>query len=101
MVSELRKQAFLFAVKVAMYGDVRAGDLDFLDADEQDYVARMGRGVDSPLNPPPFVADKKIWQKAKKAVKKYWRKYSEPYATVVHVYEQMGGKIRKQKKKKS
>lgn len=44
--------------------------------------------------------DEKVWKKAKKAVKKYWKKYDEPWAVVYHVYKNMGGKKAKKKKKK-
>ena len=42
--------------------------------------------------------DEKVWKKAKKAVKKYWKKYEEPWAVVYHVYSRMGGKKVKKKK---
>ncbi len=42
--------------------------------------------------------DDKIWKRAKKAVKKYWGKYKEPYAVVYDVYRKMGGKPQKKKK---
>ena|SRR5690349_5929705 len=102
-VSELAGE---FAVKVAEHHyekhepkHMKASDLTWLDSEERDYVRRMGKVWDNPLNPPPFVADKSIWQRAKKATKPYWKKQSEPYATTVHVYRQMGGKFKKKKKK--
>lgn len=49
---------------------------------------------------PSFIADPKIWQRAKKVTKKYWKNYENKYPVIVHVYEQMGGKIKKKKKKK-
>lgn len=49
---------------------------------------------------PSFIADNKIWQKAKKVTKKYWKKYDNKYPVIVHVYENMGGKIKKKKKNK-
>lgn len=45
--------------------------------------------------------DAKIWNRAKKSVKKYWNKYDEPWAVVYDVYRKMGGKPQKKKKKKS
>lgn len=46
--------------------------------------------------------DEKTWKRAKKAVKKYWKKYDEPWAVVYDVYRKMGGKpAKKSKKKKS
>lgn len=43
--------------------------------------------------------DEKIWNRAKKSVKKYWNKYDEPWAVVYDVYRKMGGKPQKKKKK--
>ena len=99
-VENIIKLAFLYSIKVAMHQNLCAKDLDFLDADEKGYVEKMGKDMDSPMNPPPFVADKKVWQKAKKVTKKYWKKYDEPYAVVLDVYKNMGGKIKKKKKGK-
>ena len=45
--------------------------------------------------------NEKIWNRAKKSVKKYWNKYDEPWAVVYDVYRKMGGKPGKKKKKKS
>lgn len=42
--------------------------------------------------------DEKVWKRAKKAVKKYWGKYKEPWAVVYDVYRKMGGKAKKKKK---
>lgn len=44
--------------------------------------------------------DEKVWKRAKKAVKKYWKKYDEPWAVVYDVYRKMGGKPKKKSKKK-
>lgn len=33
--------------------------------------------------------DEKTWKRAKKAVKKYWKKYDEPWAVVYDVYRKM------------
>ena len=43
--------------------------------------------------------DEKVWKRAKKTVKKYWKKYDEPWAVVYDVYRKMGGKPQKKKKK--
>jgi len=42
--------------------------------------------------------DEKVWKRAKKAVKKYWKGYDEPWAVVYDVYRKMGGKPKKKKK---
>jgi len=44
--------------------------------------------------------DEKTWKRAKKAVKKYWKGYEEPWAVVYDVYRKMGGKPQKKSKKK-
>jgi hypothetical protein len=49
---------------------------------------------------PSFIADQKIWNRAKRVTKKYWKNYDNPYPVVVHVYENLGGKIKKKKKSK-
>jgi len=49
---------------------------------------------------PSFIADQKIWNRAKRVTKKYWKDYENPYPIVVHVYENMGGKIKKKRKRK-
>ena len=45
-----------------------------------------------PGNPPAWVANESIWDKAKAQVKKNWNSYDEPWAIVADVYEKMGGK---------
>lgn len=42
--------------------------------------------------------DEKVWNRAKKAVKKYWKGYEEPWAVVYDVYKKMSGKSYKNKK---
>jgi hypothetical protein len=59
------------------------------------------RSVLSKIAKPSFIADQKIWNRAKRVTKKYWKKYENKYPVIVHVYEQMGGKIKKRKKKSS
>jgi len=51
--------------------------------------------LDAKTQIPSWVADPSIWLRAKKAIKKYWDKYEEPYGAVVNVYRQMGGKKKK------
>ena len=52
------------------------------------------RDFERPDNPPQWVANEALWERAKKAVEKYWSNYDEPYAVVTHVYENMGGTFR-------
>ena len=49
---------------------------------------------------PSFIADQKVWNRAKKVTKKYWKNYENKYPVIVHVYENMGGKFKKKKKDK-
>lgn len=42
-------------------------------------------------NPPVWVTSEATWNRAKEAVRKYWDRYSEPWAVVAHVYNNMMG----------
>ncbi len=44
---------------------------------------------------PSWIADPAIWLRAKKAIKKYWKKYKDPFGAVVNVYYMMGGTKKK------
>lgn len=81
--------------------DVKAKDITWVDADTR--LTIKENGTDDkylPHNPPGAIDSEKIWNKAKKAVKKYWGKYKEPWAVVYDVYRKMGGKPKKKSKKK-
>lgn len=81
--------------------DVKADDLTWLDAGERWLIKQNGcNDKFLPHNPPGAIASEKTWNKAKKAVKKYWKKYKEPWAVVYDVYRKMGGKPKKKKSKK-
>lgn len=54
---------------------------------------------DKPHNPPSAIKSEKTWNRAKKAVKPYFKGYDEPWAVTMHVYQQMHGKGKKKKKK--
>jgi hypothetical protein len=56
-------------------------------------LMRLASGVTEENNPPSWVEDEDIWEKAKDAVEDKWDEYDEPYAVVAHVYQQMGGGI--------
>jgi hypothetical protein len=101
MSSDLIKLANLYIIKVALSRDVRPYQLTFLSPEDQTYIAQMGTSYDFPNhpNPPPWVADPAVWKRAKKIVKKHWRRYNSPYSIVSHIYENMGGKIKKKKHK--
>jgi len=104
-ISDLMKLAERFEAKLVAEAakalppeDRKVSDLTWLDERARDYIGKMGKDVDSLMNPPPFILDKDIWKKAKKAVKKHWSKYQEPYSVITHIYESMGGKIKKKHK---
>jgi hypothetical protein len=46
---------------------------------------------------PSWVANGPLWIRAKKLLKKYWKKYEEPYGALVNLYRNMGGKKKKKK----
>jgi outer membrane translocation and assembly module TamA len=100
-----------FVIKIAEHQyaetapkDVKAEDLDWIDEKTRREIQENGKKeeykpFDKSHNPPGAIASEKTWDRAKKAVKPYWKKYEEPWATVFHVYKMMGGKVKKSKKK--
>ena len=70
--------------------DIKADDLE---EPMRSYAIKGGKSKTRPDNPPAWVTDEAIWERAKEAVRKYWDRYSEPWAVVTHVYENMGGGI--------
>lgn len=92
-----------FVIKIAehQYADAAPADKkasDFSPA-EQDFINSMA-GKDNNKVQDQNDLDQKIWNRAKKTVKKYWKKYEEPWAVVYDVYRKMGGKSQKKSKKK-
>lgn len=80
--------------------DCKADQLDWLDARERALIKINGKDTEYwPHNPPASITSEKTWDKAKKAVKKYWKKYDEPWAVVFSVYKNMGGNTKKSRKK--
>jgi uncharacterized protein len=55
---------------------------------------KASKDVNRPDNPPSFVGDEDVWERAKEAVKPDWDKYDEPYAVVMSVYKNMGGSLK-------
>ena len=53
-----------------------------------------------PHNPPASVASEKTWNRAKKLIKRYWKKYKSPWGAVFQLYLDLGGKLKKPKKRK-
>lgn len=104
---EVAKLAEQFAIKLAEHHyeerapeDKRAEDIKWCSEEERRLIKENGTDPTfKPHNPPGSIASEKTWDKAKKAVKKYWKKYDEPWAVVYSVYENMGGKPKKKKKK--
>lgn len=83
--------------------DIKAKDLDWVDEETRREIKENGKKeeyipFDKAHNPPGVIASEKIWNRAKKAVKKYWKGYEEPWAVVYDVYRKMGGKSKKKKK---
>jgi hypothetical protein len=79
--------------------DVKCADLKWLSKEDRAELKSWGTAKSVEGNPPAWVASEKTWDKAKKAVKKYWKRYDEPYAIVAHVFRNMGGKLKKPKNK--
>lgn len=63
--------------------------LDAIDAAMGEHDA-----PDMEENPPSWVVDEDIWDRAKEQVEPYWDEYDDPWAVVTTVYKQMGGEIR-------
>lgn len=81
--------------------DVKAKDLKWVDEETRKEIRNNGKNSEyKPHNPPGAIASEKTWDRAKKAVKKYWKKYDEPWAVVYDVYRKMGGKPKKKSKSK-
>ncbi len=81
--------------------DVKSKDLDWLDEEDRKQLKDWGTKEEVEGNPPKWAAEPSRWKRAKKTVKKYWKNYKEPYAVVAWLYhKQMGGKLKKHKKKK-
>lgn len=101
-IAELAEE---FTVKIAEYQydkeapkDKKAKDINWITEEERALIKQNGKDPTfKPHNPPGSIASEKIWDKAKKAVKKYWKKYDEPWAVVYDVYRNMGGKKKKKK----
>lgn len=68
--------------------DARAVDFD---DDVRAWIEEEPKAFSRPDNPPAWVKSEAIWDRAKAAVEPNWASYSEPWAVVAHVYEQMGG----------
>jgi hypothetical protein len=80
--------------------DLRASDLKWLEPEDRKQLREWGTALEVEGNPPKWAQDPAKWKRAKKVVKKYWKRYKTPYMVVAHVYENMGGRVKKHKGKK-
>jgi hypothetical protein len=91
-----------FVIKIAEHqydskapADKKASDFE---PDEAEFIRSLSKKDNNQAKDENNI-DEKIWSRAKKAVKKYWKGYEEPWAVVYDVYRKMGGKPQKKKKK--
>jgi len=101
-VAELAEE---FTIKIAehQYADKAPTDKKASDfsPEEASFIKSLSKKDNNPAQDENLI-DEKTWKRAKKAVKKYWKGYDEPWAVVYDVYRKMGGKpAKKSKKKKS
>lgn len=92
-----------FVIKIAeqQYADAAPADKKASDfsPEEASFIKSLSQKDNNPAQDANDL-DEKIWNRAKKTVKKYWKKYDEPWAVVYDVYRKMGGKTQKKSKKK-
>lgn len=95
--------AEIFAIKLAEQQQDKGAPADKKASDfspgEQEFIKSLSEKDNNPALDANEL-DEKIWNRAKKTVKKYWKKYDEPWAVVYDVYRKMGGKSQKKSKKK-
>lgn len=101
-MAELAKE---FTIKIAenQYADKAPTDKKASDfsPEEASFIKSLSKQDNNQAQDVNLI-DEKTWKRAKKAVKKYWKGYDEPWAVVYDVYRKMGGKpAKKSKKKKS
>jgi hypothetical protein len=100
-VAELTQE---FTIKIAehQYADKAPADKKASDfsSEEEAFINSLSKKDNNQAQDVNEI-DEKIWKRAKKAVKKYWKSYDEPWAVVYDVYRKMGGKPKKKSKKKS
>jgi hypothetical protein len=56
-------------------------------------AATWGTALTVAHNPPRWVLDPHVWERAKSAVRPRWYEYPRPWAVVAHVYHAMGGRM--------
>lgn len=70
-----------------------AEQIDRGDGDEQLMQLTDGYDPEQDGNPPAWVEDEDIWEKAKKAVEPNEDSYDNKWAVIAHVYKEMGGEV--------
>ena len=98
-VAELAEE---FTMKIAehQYADKAPADKKASDfsPEEASFIKSLSKNDNNQVQDVNLI-DEKVWKRAKKAVKKYWKGYDEPWPVVYDVYRKMGGKPAKKKKK--
>jgi hypothetical protein len=91
-----------FTIKIAenQYAEKAPADKKASDfsPEEESFINSLSKNDNNQVQDISLL-DEKTWKRAKGAVKKYWKKYDEPWAVVYDVYRKMGGKPQKKKKK--
>jgi|SRR6185369_8114977 len=99
-VAELAEE---FTIKIAenQYAEKAPADKKASDfsPEEQSFIKSLSKKDNNQAQDVNDI-DEKVWKRAKKVVKPYWKKYEEPWAVVYDVYRKMGGKSKKKSKKK-
>jgi hypothetical protein len=78
--------------------DIKCHELKELTPSEQSQLKEWGHEFHPVGNPPSWVAEPKKWARAKKIMKRYWKKYDEPFGPVAALY--LGNFKGKKKRKK-
>lgn len=99
-IAELAKE---FIIKIAenQYENTPPADKKASDfsPEEESFINSLSKKDNNQVQDVNEIYEK-TWKRAKKAVKKYWGNYKEPWAVVYSVYKDMGGKSKKKSKKK-
>jgi hypothetical protein len=81
--------------------EVKCSELKELTPDERAELKGWGYEFHPKGNPPSWVAEPKKWARAKKIMKRYWKKYEEPFGSVAALYlGNFKGKTKHKKKSK-
>ena len=106
-LSKISNLADEFIIKIAEYQcanyappDVDPDNLDWIDEETRQEIKYNQNNneyipFDKTHNPPGMIADEKTWNRAKKAVKPYAKKYKNRWAVTFAIYKMMHGRIKK------